>query len=592
MKSDGVYTTITTEEQLARLVSDCLDFGLVAIDVETTSTDQLSCGLVGISLTCRVGVGYYIPLAHQTQDEQLLLDVVRPYMAMLTTNSDIEKIFFNATFDMTVLERFEMSVVWPIRDMMIAAWRRDNGRVKGMSMAAVVKREFDIDMISITDLIGSKGKNQITFDRVSIEQATEYAAADVDMPLRLFKSISADPSIYAITPVLQQMTMTGVSVSREYLEVMTAAIDPALKKQQQIVNEIAGRSIYITSNQKLADFLFNELELKPDGRNKKLKSDQYSVAKDRLALMTSQHPIVSEIIRFKSLSHMRRQVLNPLVWGMCGDRAHPYFNQITSTGRLATGSPNLQNMPTFTIEGYHIRKAFQPDPGCIWVRADYSQVELRVLAHILVKEFDDWRYAEIFQRGDDVHWATAVAMYDISMDQIIDALRGNGKKMNFRIIYGSGPGGIAYALGISFQQGVQFLEAYLGRYPAVRRWMEWQPAFGDKYGYVESPFGFRRYISKGWRNQQLNTPCQAGAAEIIKQAMVNIYDEFNRRGLRTQMLLQVHDELDFSVPDEELEEVIPLIKHLMENAVKLVVPLVVDMEQGPNWGQLSAIADN
>lgn len=592
-RPNGTYLTIRTEEDLAVLVADCLDLGVASIDVETTSTDPLTCNLVGVSITARPGEGLYIPIAHRSKEYQLPLEVVQSYLRTVMTDPTIEKIFFNAVFDMTVLERFGMPVNSPIKDVMIAAWQHDNGRVDGFSLAVVTKRELGFDMQPISDLIGN-GKFATTFDNISISSATQYAAADVDMPLRIYQSgkfnYDKGPN-QDLLKVIQHLNTMGVRIDLEYIQSMIGVIDPALVKQQDVIDALAGRSLYVNSNQQLSSYLFDELGLKPGRNNKKLKSGYYSVAKSHLEEIEHQHPIVSEIQHYKTVFGMRSHHLHPLLKGIRGDRVKAKFNQMTTTSRMSCGAPNLQNQPIFMIEGHQIRQAFLPDSGCKWVRADYSQVELRVLAHILVKQFNDWRYAEIFLRGGDVHIATASAMYDVSEDRIIKAQRGDGKTMNFRIIYGSGVGGIAYALNTSFQNARQFFEAYLGRYPAVRRWMEWQPDFGDENGYVESPFGFRRYVPKGWRSVQLNTPCQSGAAEIIKQAMIDVFYELKKRGLRTQMLLQVHDELDFSVPDEELEEVVPLIKHLMENAVKLAVPLVVDMEIGPNWGQLSAVTD-
>jgi DNA polymerase-1 len=594
-RPDGNYQTLKTEKELSRLVSDCLDHGLFAIDVETTSIHQMTCDLVGISVSCRPGEGYYIPVGHQ-EGEQLDLEIVRPYVAMLTRDVLLEKIFFNAVFDMTVLSRFGMPVIGNVRDTMIGAWLADNGRHYpdrkwyGFTLAEVVKRDLGFDMVPISDLLG-RGKNQITFDKVSIEQATEYAVVDVDMPLRLFQTQDYGSGLdLALTEVLQRVNATGVLMDEKYLRQMSDAIDPAMEKQQAIIDEMAGHSLAVSSYQQLSNFLFVEMELVPDGFNKQNKAGYWSVAGDRLEAIKHQHPIVSQIQHLKALQYIRRNTLKPLLAGIVDGRGHTNFNQMTVTTRLSSSAPNLQNIPTFTVEGYEVRQAFTVPEGCIWLRADYNQVELRVLAHILAILFRDYRYADIFKRGGDIHRATAASVADVSEEQVTKNERRDAKAVNFGLVYGMSPGGLAYQLRISYRAAVEFLEAYFARYPGVRLWMEWQERFANEKGYVETPFfGFRRYVPKGWRTAALNTPVQGGAAEIIKQAMVDIQQELDRRGLRTKMLLQVHDELDFEVPEEELDEVVVLVRDLMEGAVKLEVPLLVDMEVGKNWGQLELI---
>jgi len=600
MKPDGVYATINTVVALETLCSQIMDQGIFCIDVETTSVDQMTCELVGISLSALPGEGYYIPLAHKDGTVQLSVSDVQPYVAMLCSDTALTKVFFNALYDMVVLERYGMPVVPDlVYDVMVTEFTLDNGKYYRFNMAVIAERILGIEMTPISDLIG-RGKNEVTFDYVPVALATDYAAADVDIPLRLYwqrkvmdvrlarKNEQVD---FPLISVLKRITMNGILVDLPYVHEMKNSMENDIISKQAIFEEIIGCKASVFGYAALSGILFdNHLGLQPAPGYDRSKAGNFSTAGTHLELIRDQHPVIDVIIALREMNYVMQHHIVHLATRTIRSRIHTGYNHTNMTTRLSTVAPNLQNVIIRTVGGYDVRKAFIVAEGSKWVKADYSQVELRVLAHLLVTVFKDWRYAEVFLNGGDVHRDTAAAIMNIHPDQVTSDQRGIAKAINFGIIYGMSKGGLMHALKTTYAVASRFYESYLDSYPGIEGWMKWQSEIGDRQGYIESPiFGMRRHVLKGSYTICLNTPIQSGAAEIIRKAMIDIQTGFDRRGMRSNILLQIHDELDFEVPDIELAEALPLISDSMSGAVPLAVPLVVDLELGDNWSAIEPV---
>lgn len=615
-KPDGTYETILCLSRLRELVGECMDHGHFCIDVETTSTNASTCQLVGISISPKMGYGAYIPLFHTDESEgqqdffsveqtlvqrQLPFKEVQPLIACLCS-SDLVKYFFNAVYDMTVLKRYGMPVSDPLYDMMSLVHAIENGKWYmntpgirnykgyGFSMAEIAKRALDIDMIPIKSLLGS-GKKAVTFDRVPIEAATEYAAADVDIPFRIANQYQPNEQVqrklyqmdFPLCHALTDIGTTGIKLDMDYLGEMAPAVQTKQKMLQDEIYEIAGRKILLTSYQQLSNWLFGDLGLDPGPENSKGKSGYWSTRGPALVAIADSHPVIPKLIEYKELSHMNRYYLHPLMTMQQNGRIYTGLNPFTSTDRLSSYGPNLQNIPTYEVLGYHIRRAFIPSDGMVWSKADYSQVELRVLAHILKAVFNDSSMIEIFEQGGDIHCSTAANVLHIDPDTVTESQRRIAKAVNFGLIYGQGAGGLAYGLKISYREAQNFLNGYFLTYPGVPVWMEWQREFGRNHGYVETPFfQFRRYLPTTAANEMLNTPVQGGAAEIIRMAMATVNQRM--KTLPGNLLLQVHDELDLEIPKDAVPEVTEMLRYEMESAMPTMFgPLKVDIEIGPNW---------
>lgn len=599
-RPDGDYVMVNSYMEFGRLLAHIMDTGHFAIDVETTSINQMTCKLVGVSLSPKPNEGYYIPLFHEDLEGvgQLNWDYVQPYLAMLCADPGLPKIFFNAIYDMVVLERYGCPVVGPVYDTMITEHTHDNGRYFRFNMSEIARRVLGYDMIPIADLIG-KGKKQVTFDKVPISRATIYAAADVDIPMRLFwQRKVTDKMLLAKNacidfPLLRTLTtvmLTGIMVDLEYMREMKASLEIDIVAHQQRFEEMAGREFSVFAYAALSKLLFDEMKIAPASGFGRSKSGNFSTSADHLFRIRHQHDIIDEIVLLREMNHVLNHHLNIIVTEAIARRIHTAINAVTSTTRLSSSAPNLQNVIVRSVAGYELRKGFIVPPGFKWVKIDYSQIELRVLAHMLVKLFGDWRYAQIFIDGVDVHRATAASIFGIDPERVSRLQRGMAKPLNFGIIYGKGPGGLMFDLECSYAEALSFYNAYLETYPGIDRWMQWQKASGDDNGYVETPFyRTRRYIPKHHHTVCLNTPIQGGAAEIIRKAMNEVQDFIARSGCKSRMLLQVHDELDFEVAEDECAWFIRNVVHIMANTIEMAVPLEVEVEVGDNWGDLTVI---
>lgn len=601
---------VQDEAALDAMIAKLESASMIAFDTETTSTDQMSAKLVGISLAVEEGEAYYIPVGHIGTDEpQLSIERVVERLRPVMTNPDVPKVGHNIKYDAVVLDRHGLKVEPLSFDTMIGEWlvRPDGSRSKlGLKAQAFIRLGFE--MTEITQLIGT-GKNQITMDRVSIGQSAPYAAADADMTLRLVEPIradlvttGADKLFYDIEmpliPVLVAMEEAGVLVDAEKLKEMSAELGQTLAELEQKIYQTCGYKFNINSTQQLSDALFKQLKLPTQGL-RKTASGFYSTAADVLEGLVEADTtgVISCIMQYREYEKLRSTYLDalPMMVNKETGRIHSSFNQTGAiTGRISSNDPNLQNIPIRTDIGRRVRDSFIAPPGHKLVAADYSQVELRILAHVS----GDERLREAFREGQDIHASTAAAVYGIPINAVTRQQRSFAKSVNFGLLYGMGAFRLARDSNLSLQEAEQFIKTYFERFPKIRGYLDGTLNMAKDQGYVETMLGRRRYFpifQSGSGNRQdiaraereaINMPVQGTAADIIKIAMVQLHHAMQERGLRSRLILQVHDELVAEVPDAEVEEMSALMKDIMENAYPLDVPLGVDVNVGEHWGEM------
>jgi len=588
---------LDTPQALTRLVEQLEEAGRFIFDVETTSTDAITADLVGIAFTDAPGRGYYAPISNLKS--QISLDEARQILRPLFENDKLEKVAHNAKYDITVLAQHGLETRGPLFDTMIASWLINPSGSHGLKNLAWTR--LGVEMTEITDLIGS-GKKQITMAQVPVEQVAPYACADVDMTARLVDDLTQELkerglwSLFTevempLVPVLTDMERVGIRLDVAVLHQMSERLDERLRRIEREIQDIVGYPFNVNSTQQLSDALFIKLGLPTEGL-KKTKSGHYSTAASVLEGLRGQHPVVDLILEQRQLTKLKNtyvdalpQLVNPRT-----GRIHTSFNQTGAvTGRISSSNPNLQNIPIRTELGREVRRAFVADEGWKLVAADYSQVELRVMAHIA----QDPGLLEAFRRGEDIHAATAAAVLDIPITEVTKEQRRLAKGVNFGLSYGQSAYGLARQTGMSQQEAAKFINTYFEKYPGVREYIQRTKRQAAEQGYVETLLGRRRYFPNLARmrgpernraeREAINMPIQGTAADIIKIAMIRLHQALRQRGLRARMLLQVHDELVLEAPDDEVETVVPLVREVMGNAFELSVPLKVDVEVGQNW---------
>ncbi len=598
---------VDTPEKLTALVRELQTASLIAFDTETTSTDQMQARLVGISLSTQPGKGYYLPVGH-LQGQQLPLDTVLHALRGPLTDPNIPKIGHNLKYDYVLLARHGLRVTPLYFDTMIAEWLRDpNSRNLGLKKLAWVR--LGAQMAEIKDLIG-RGKKQITMDQVPIEQAAPYAVDDAEVVVRLQPLLQADlentPAArllhdleMPLVPVLAQMEMNGIALDSSFLAQMSLELQQRMTEIEQKVFDAVGKRFNLNSTQQLSDALFNTLGLSPPPGTRKTASGHYSTAAGVLDTLRQAHPVVQWVLEYRELSKLKSTYVDALpqqVNPQTG-RVHTSFNQTGSvTGRIASSDPNLQNIPIRTELGRRVRKAFVAAPGHLLLAVDYSQVELRIVAHMA----NDQAMLAAFRAGQDIHATTAAAIYGVPLDQVTREQRRNAKAVNFGLIYGMSAFGLTRSTELTLAESEDFVEAYFEQFPGVKRYLEEMRRRAAQQGYVETLLGRRRYFPglKGQANRNIrareereaiNAPIQGTAADILKIAMLRIPPALRQAGLSARMLLQVHDELVFECPQAELVETARLVQSIMENAYPLRVPLLTEARSGPNWYDLERI---
>lgn len=611
------YTLVQDEESLQQWVEKARHQGFVAIDTETDSLDSMAANLVGISLSVHPHEACYIPLRHHSkkgQDlfnftpsteqedfgKQLPLPQVVKILKDLLVDPSVLKIGQNIKYDLHVLENHGLTVS-PIDDTMILSYVLD-GDQHGHGMDALAQRHLGVETIKFTDLVG-KGKTAQTFDEVPLDKACEYAAEDADITLQLYQILKPSvikAGVYGLhetverplIPVLTRMEHTGVRIDPHVLKSLSADFAKRMYVLEGHIHTLAKRKFNIGSPKQLGEILFDELKLEG---GKKGKTGAYSTSSDVLEELAAQgHELPQKVQEWRQLSKLKSTYTDALVKDINPKtgRVHTsYAMTVTSTGRLSSSEPNLQNIPTRTADGREIRKAFVAAPGWKILSFDYSQIELRLLAHMA----DIKTLQEAFHHNVDIHAHTASEVFGIPLDKMDSATRSRAKAINFGIIYGISSFGLARQLGISKAQAKTYIDSYFERYPGIRQFMENMKAFAHDHGFVQTMFGRKCFApninSKNGalrafaERQAINAPLQGTAAEIIKKAMIQVDKFLSDQKLHTKMILQVHDELVFEVPENEVSLMSDQVKKIMESVVSLKVPLIVDLGIGANWAE-------
>ncbi len=589
------YRMVKEEKKLIELCNKICSQKSVCFDTETTGVNPLLSELVGLSFAYKEGEAYYVPIDDDREKAQQKVDIFRPFFE----DEKIEKVGQNIKYDILELRNYDIQVKGKLFDTMIAHYLINPEIPHGMDYMA--KMYLNYTTIHIDELIGPKGKNQKNMRDIDQETVCKYAAEDADITLKLknilekelrenkleqlFNEIES-PLIY----VLADMEWTGVRLDLEALEQLAEEYRKEMNQIEKEIIEMAGIEFNINSPKQIGEILFDKMKIIDNP--KKTKTGQYSTSENELEKLRSKHPIIEKILEQRSLKKLLStyieafpQLINPKT-----GKIHTSFNQTaTATGRLSSSNPNLQNIPIRNERGKEIRKVFIPDEGCTFLSADYSQIELRIMAHLS----KDKNMIEAFNKGQDIHAATASKIFKIPLEEVTPDMRRKAKTANFGIIYGITPYGLSQRLGISRSDAKKLIEEYFTTFSGVKRYMDESIAKAREQGYVETIFGRKRFLPdinsqnavvRGYAERNaINTPIQGSAADIIKVAMNKIYKRLSDGGYKSKMILQVHDELDFNVHMNELDEVKNIVVYEMENAYPLIVPLKTDCNHGANW---------
>ena len=602
----GAYRVINSAEALSRLVATLSGAERFAIDTETTSTDAMRTALVGLSLSHVEGEAVYIPVGHDrrlTRDPQLDLAMVREKLGPVLADERITKVMHNAKFDLLVLDQQGLTVGGPCLDTMLAAWLlAPSGR--GIGLKEQAWQRLGVEMTPITDLIGT-GRSQITMDKVPISKAAPYACADADTTLRLWnalrpelRSLNLEPLLVEmempLVPVLISMEKHGMVVDGEYLKGMSRQMGERIAELTTQIYSLAGHPFNVKSTKQLGVVLFEELGL-PVGRKTQTGA---STAADVLEELRAEHAIIPLIEEHRQIEKIKGTYVDalPALINPQTGRVHTSFNQTgASTGRLSSSDPNLQNIPVRSELGRQVRGAFVAPEGQVLLGCDYSQVELRLLAHLS----QDPELMGAFFRDEDVHASTASAILGVPLDQVSYEQRSLAKAINFGLMYGMSEFGLAARTDLDAAQAKEFISTYFGRFKQVKAYLDGTIRFARENGYVETILGRRRLFpelrgggrggaARAAERAAVNMPIQGSAADIIKIAMINLHRELQGGRLSASIVLQVHDELVLEVPESELDETRDLVVGTMSNAYKLSVPLKVDAAIGHNWMEMKA----
>ena len=599
---------IDTPEKLQQLLKDLTASKLIAFDTETNALDPLRADLVGISLAVRESEGYYIPVGHKTQSPQLPVDQVIAALTPVMTDPAIRKAGHNIKYDALVLSNYGLDVTPLSFDTMIAEWLVDPAS-RNLGLKDMADTLLGISMTHIEELIG-RGRDQLGMDVVPIASAAPYAAADAEVTLRLVplvqkrmeerKCVKIFEEIeMPLVPVLISMEREGISLDTAFFEKFSREMGKRLGELESEVYGQVGHAFNLNSTQQLSRVLFEDLKLDPPDRGKKTASGHYSTSAAVLDELKGKHPVVDLLLEYRELSKLKSTYLDslPLQVNPRSGRVHTSFSQTGSvTGRLASSDPNLQNIPTRTELGRQVRLGFVAAPGYTLVSVDYSQIELRIVAHMA----GDKAMLDAFREGQDIHATTAAAIYDIPLEEVTKDQRRHAKAINFGLIYGMSAFGLTRSTDLTLAEAENFVKDYFEHFPGVKKYLDNIRVTAARQGYVETMLGRRRYfpnlanpVNQMMRNREereaINAPIQGTAADIMKIAMINVQDAIAGSGLESRMILQVHDELVLEVPENELEKTVKLVRRVMEEAYKLDIPLLTEARSGVNWGSMQAL---
>ena len=589
------YKLVEKEDEIKQLCDYFLTKEILSLDTETTSLSPIDAELVGLSFSVKENEAFYVPVPADQDEARKIVDLLRP----VYENEKILKVGQNLKYDYEVLMKYGVRLAGKMFDTMLAHYVIQPELRHNMDYLAEIYLNYKT--IHIDELIGPKGKNQKNMRDLRPQDVYEYAAEDADVTLKLknklegeLKKYGAEELFYNIEmplmPVLAEMEMNGVTIDTQSLADTSDVLTKRMEEVEKEIYELAGAPFNIASPRQVGEVLFDKLQIVE--KAKKTKTGQYVTNEEVLQSLKGKHKIVEAILEHRGLKKLLGTYIDalPKLINARTGHIHTSFNQATTaTGRLSSSDPNLQNIPVRGEEGKEIRKAFIPEPGCLFFSADYSQIELRVMAHLS----GDENMIEAFREGHDIHAATAAKIYKEEMENVTRDQRTKAKRANFGIIYGITIFGLAERLEISRDEAKMLIEGYFETFPKVKEYMEKAKEQARNQGYVETQFHRRRYLAdinsanatvRGFAERNaINAPIQGTAADIIKVAMIRIYNRFRAEGIRSKMILQVHDELNFSVYPEEKEKVEQIVLEEMQNAFPMQVPLVADCGWGNNW---------
>jgi len=591
-----VYQSIAPGMAMKLFLQNLMKQEVVCFDTETTGINPLTAELVGIAFAWEAGKGFYVPVPEEREAAQEIVEQLRPFFE----SEDIEKIGQNLKYDIKVLDKYRVEVKGKFFDTMLAHYLINPDMRHNMDVLS--ETYLNYTPVSITELIGKKGKNQLSMRDVPLEQQTEYAVEDADITFQLaqhFRPELAEAKTeelfhtieVPLLRVLADMELEGIKLDEKFLKSLSEELDNDIASLESKIYEASGEQFNIASPKQLGEILFNKMKLvdKP----KKTKTGQYSTSEDVLSYLAKDHQIIQDVLDYRGLSKLKSTYVDALpeqVEASTGRVHTDYMQTVAATGRLSSNNPNLQNIPIRTERGREVRKAFVPrDSNYILLAADYSQIELRIIAALS----EETTMIEAFKNGEDIHASTASKVFNVPLEQVTREQRSNAKTVNFGIIYGVSAFGLSNQTDLSRSEAKELIDTYYKTYPKLRNYISDQIDFAREHGYVQTVLGRRRYLKDINGSNQVvrgaaernavNAPIQGSAADIIKIAMINIHKKLAEGNYKTKMLLQVHDELVFDAYKPELETLRPLIRAEMENAYQLAVPLDVELGEGSNW---------
>lgn len=589
------YKLVESHEELVELGHTLCAQQSVCFDTETTHVDPLLSELVGLAFAYKEGEAFYVPISKDREEAQKQVDIFKSFFE----NEHIEKVGQNLKYDILALRNYAIHVRGNLFDTMIAHYLLNPELRHGMDYMAETYLQYKT--VSIEELIGPRGKNQKSMRDVDKHIVCDYACEDADITLKLKNILQEEiknnhfehlfheiesPLIY----VLADMEWSGVRLDLNALAQLSEELNAELQAIEAEIIGIAGEEFNVNSPKQIGEILFDKLKIidKP----KKTRTGQYSTSESELEKLRNKHPIIEKILEQRGLKKLLGTYIDafPLLVNPRTGKIHTSFNQtVAATGRLSSTNPNLQNIPIRDERGKEMRRVFIPDEGCTFLSADYSQIELRIMAHLS----GDKNMVEAFVNGQDIHAATSAKIYKVPLEEVTGSMRNKAKTANFGIIYGISVFGLSERLNIPRSEAKELIEGYFATYPDVKRYMDESIAKARENGYVETLMGRKRFLAdinsknavvRGYAERNaINAPIQGSAADIIKMAMIRIFNRLEKEGLKSKMILQVHDELNFNVPTDELETVKNIVTEEMENAYKLCVPLKTDCGVGENW---------
>jgi len=577
------------------LIRKLMEQTSVCFDTETTGLKALEVELIGIAFSYEAGKGYYVSFPEDQDETKTILEEFKPFF-----ESKIEKIGHNLKYDIKVLSNYGMPVKGKLFDTMIAHYLINPDMRHTMDMLA--ETYLNYQPVSITELIGKKGKNQLSMRVIPIADQTEYAVEDADITFQLKQLFTGELESGNVTKlfndielplvsVLTAMEIEGININTDFLNKLSVTLTDDINRLEKNIYEQAGEAFNIASPKQLGIVLFEKMELvkKP----KKTKTGQYATGEDILSYLAKEHEIIRDIQEYRQYKKLQSTYVDALpneVNPKTGRIHTQYMQAVAATGRLSSNNPNLQNIPIRTERGKEVRKSFIPrDENYVLLAADYSQIELRIIAALSAEE----NMMEAFKNGEDIHASTAAKVFNVPLDEVTREQRSNAKTVNFGIVYGVSAFGLSNQTDLSRSEAKELIDTYYETYPKLKAYMSSQVDFAREHGYVETVLNRRRYLKdinsrnamvrSGAERNAVNAPIQGSAADIIKLAMINIHNRFEKENFKSKMLLQVHDELVFDAHKDELDTIRPIIKYEMENAFKMSVPLDVEVGIGENW---------